>query len=780
MTDFEPLFQKLCAVCAEDDTKNGQLIQATLNECIDFLNNLPIIQVDQFGNKILNELASHMESDVCNTCFNRFHDQFQKHAKLIRFFHAMFPPNGDVETYLIMFNRIVENMDHPDSIGYCNALLAEFGLCAVADILMLCKHRNDTKLYQVVNRQLDTLWTFNVIQFNCEALEEEQFKQLAFGYLKEAFDEYGFHPKFLSEAPNVHLDQVVEHDINLLVETYDEDELVKKLQSYNEKQVDVAGAYHIMANIFHEGGLCTESYLWIRDQFESIGERCEREERYLAMCEASYRATGKRPRYINNTYDFGDEPDEKKKDPDWINPPHDEKEEKEEKLSLPDIPEPKGKKLSDDEEDKKPHASTIYNITYQNSFNRNRKRSINDSFNGSRINSDDISGDGSFSGGEKYGSLKSKKDVMAAWLDRSKVQKQIQKAFESKAAMKEPPEDIKVAYLKHILWDTENIKHVAPWIVMRDTQANRPSNEIQYRKYLAKLMSELADDRDLEYDGELVVAGDTIDGIYDIEVTRYNEKHVIEYLRKVANAVINREIKRLSTPKPNTGHKVINEALELFQQMALFDEAIRGGDPEKDRPIGERIYNRVETFNANSQQHAANLDKGLRQTAELGTSVMRTPNQLIRTVKNFISDMNNRKEQNLKEDILKDKTLRITMYDMMRSLIKTALPWVILGPIWGTLFNFISLPIRAIKGTITALRGGPHRDITIEIRNEMRTELDIVDDMIQKAEARGDVKEKHKLMRQKNSMEQEYLKIASKIHFDPRRESRISRSPTQQ
>ena len=124
---------------------------------------------------------------------------------------------------------------------------------------------------------------------------------------------------------------------------------------------------------------------------------------------------------------------------------------------------------------------------------------------------------------------------------------------------------------------------------------------------------------------------------------------------------------------------------------------------------------------------------------------------------------------------LKDKTLRLRIYGFMRSLIKTGLPFVVLGPIWGTLFNMIALPIRAIKGVVTSVRGGPHRDLLIELREEMRVELDIMQDMINKAEAAGDSKKKYKLMREKSRMEQEYIRVASKVHFDPIAQKRARR-----
>lgn len=753
------------------DEGNDDAIRKCSEECYEYARKCCLPIRDKLINDVLCILNENITSRSSNCAAENFRMMLNRIMTLLRFFYAMYPEERPMEKYCFKYQQIVDNMDSPDIDVSVNAFLAEYGLAALPDILLLAADNRNSKLYNLIQQNIRFAWDCTM-DAKFEGIENEidnmRLYNLTMGYLKESFEAYGIRPKFLAEAPSTNIGMMVENDIKMIVENASEDELEDKLSKYQEAYLDTAGIYHIMADMMQEAAYSIESYIWISDMFESEYERCEREDKYLQMCEAQYRATGKRPRYISNTYDLDDEEPKKKSNDDWINPPQpedDKPEKKEEELEEPPKKKIKPFDFDDDVKEKKSDdvAKNIYNITYQNSFNKNRKNTIRDSYN--RTNSDDIH-NGRYDdddGDDNYGS-----NIMVKWRNRSKVQKKIADTFDTKKALSELPDDLKEAYLKDIMWTKENLKNVAPWVIMRDTYRNRPRADIEFRKYLAKKLEKLAMDRDIDYDGEIIVAGDTVDGIYDIELTRYNEKHIVESLRKAANAVLRTEEEALAKAKtPTTKNETLAEAIDILNQMHEFEEAIKGGDPTKDRPLGQRIYNRVEDFNAKAQQKAASVDRGLRTAGEIGSAVMRTPATFIRTVKNFISDMQNRGEQNLKEDILKDKKLRMRIFGFMRSLIKTAIPWAVLGPVWGTLFNMVSLPIRAIKGTITAIQGGPHRDVMIELREELRIELDIIQDMINKAEAAGDQQKKYKLMREKSRMEQEYFKIASKVHFDP-------------
>lgn len=753
-------------------------------EVNDAIPNCALCELDWLINEALTMAHMDIDCKFANDLFEFMNTLLSQIAPLIRYFRAFFPADGSYSDYRKKFRNIADRVESDDVVSWCNSFLMEYGMAAVPDLFILAKRHQNTKLYEVVWRQIEMIWRVNCWEFKCEALDNDGFRNLALGYLKEAFelcdpDEV---PECLQEAPTVHLDEVVAKDVQMLTEKYEGEELEQKLLSYNEKQLDNAGMYHIMANIMQEGALCMESYLWCRDMFEDIGDRCERESRYLSMCEASYRATGKRPRYISNTYDLDGDSREKKKSEDWINPPTDEK------LDPVEIPDPPKKKKEEDEDPfeepkkKEASASTIYNITYQNSFNRHsNQRNTTGSYNGSRINSDNIEGGSGSSEDDSTGH--GGKWTLADWKKQKKFQKKVVANLANKKALTEPPADLKASYLRSCLWTKRNLRNMPPWVLMLDAQEGAPEQFIQYRKYLAKKMIDLATEREIEYDGNIIVAGDPTDQMYDIEIDLYNDEQTIAALRKVANTVLNQELKKLSAPKPqkpNTGVAKVNEALELFREMEEFEEEIKGGDPDKDRPLGQRVYNRVQEFNVKAQGTATNVDQGLRQAGGIASAAIQTPMQLINVVKNFISDMKNRREQDIKEMILKDKKTRLNIYGMMRSLIKTALPWAILGPLWGTLFNMVALPVRGVKSLVTGMRGGVHRDLMIEMREEIRAEISIIDDQIAKAEAAGDHQLKYKLTRERSRMEQEYLKLASKIHFEPsyeRLRNRMNSSP---
>lgn len=753
------------------DEGNNDVVRKCSEELYEHIRKLPLNQKDSYLNLGLCIFSKNLTLSSTIRASEVFRCMAIRIMPLMQFFYAMYPEGKKIKEYNLKYNQIAENIDSPDIGITINAFILEYGLASLPDILLLAADNRNTAIYNLVQMNLRHTWDCS-FDAKFEGVDNEHdymcLYKLSMGYLKEAFEEYGIRPKFLADASSTNMNEMVENDIKMIVESSTEDNLEDRLSEYQEAYLDTAGIYHIMANMMQEAAYSIDSYLWFSDMFESEYERCEREDKYLQMCEAQYRATGKRPRYISNTYDLDDEEPKKKSNDDWINPPQPEDDKPDKKDDdLDDIPKKKNKPFDFDNDDKEKKtdggAKNIYNITYQNSFNRNKRMTVKDSWN--RTNSDDIYSDHRHDSDdeEDYGS-----STMAKWRSRSKIQKKIVDTFKSKESLPSPPDDTKESYLKDIMWTRENIKNTAPWVIMRDTQLNRPHNDIGYRKYLATKIEKMAMDRDIEYDGDIIVAGDPIDGIYDIELNRYNEKHVIESLRKVANAVLAVEIEtHMKSSKPKSENKTLAEAIDILNQMHEFEEAIKGGDPTKDRPLGQRIYNRVEDFNVKAQQKAADVDRGMRTVGEIGSAVMRTPATFIRTVKNFISDMQNRGEQNLKEDILKDKKLRMRIFGFMRSLIKTGIPWVVLGPIWGTLFNIIALPIRAIKGTITAIQGGPHRDVMIELREELRIELDIIQDMINKAEAAGDQQKKYKLMREKSRMEQEYFKIASKVHFDP-------------
>lgn len=765
------------AVMQEDE----DLINRTGHELLCMTNDLCVMDVDRMLNRMLGATESKIDSPSLNIITEQVRNTLSQHAKLCRFYRAFAGADQNEMKYRYLYHEMVEHANDPDVAIYMQQMLYEFGICAMPDVILVGRKHPNTRAFEITERCLGDSWKVTCAQFCSEGLNEEIFKNIAVGYLGEAFEWFDNIPQFVAEAMTPHFEEIVEHDIKMLTESYSGDELKSKLESYNEEQLDIGGAYQIMANIMLDGAMCMESYIYCMDMFETIGERCERESNYLATCEAAYRQTGKRPRYISNTYSFDPEAEPMKKDDEWINPPDDEDDTKGKKKKSEEPPE-----IDDDKSERRGRNGAVYNITYQNSFNKSS--SVRDSYHHNRTNSDDTT----ITGGGKAYPDQSPED----WVAHRKLQKKLVSSYASHKALSAPPEDLRKSYLRDIQWKDNQKKRYPPWVILPDTQTGRPREDIGYRKYLAKKIEQMADDRDIEYDGSLIVAGDAVDGIYDIEVSQFNEPDVIEQLRKAASAVVRVEMKAFE--KSNTGDKKLDEALDylaMFHESDEWDdrvkeaadekddedekddddhedhddheemtEEVKGGDPEKDRPIGQRIQNSIQGYNARQQKKLNAIDRGLRTGRNIVQSAVQTPMQLINVAKNFISDCNNRKEQDLKEDILKDNKFRMRAMSLMRSVLKTALPWAIAGPVWGTLFNIVALPIRGIKHVVTDIRGGPHRDLIIEMREELRTEMQIIDDMIAKAKTDD---EKHKLMREKSRMEQEYYKIAAKVHFDP-------------
>lgn len=776
MFDIDAYSNELSLACQKDDEERMRNI---INNFVDESKKMCLCDLDRAIHHTMMILRNNITSPLCTRMSTNFAFEFSNMLPGIRLFYAMYPNDIDIEIYRDHYNKLANAVECEEIMDHINVFVCEFGLCSVPDIIRLARCNQNTKLYHAIVGNLSPACERTCSICKVEPVNDKTFIEMAKGYMKESFSSMGYIPKFLEDAPEVNIEAIVKNDIKKLTETYSGDELENRINAYYEKYIDIGGFYHFMANLMQEGAYSMECYHWFFEDLESIGQRCEREERYLSLCESSYRETGKRPRYLDNTYDFNDRIHHN--DDEWINPPDELKSKKDD--SKDDDSLFKSKKNDIDAEDKKSDsAKRIYNITYNNSFNRNRSTSVSDSYKNNRTHSDDIMVHG---GSESFDSSTSEKNIMKVWNERRQTLRKIGKTIQSKPIV-DNPSDLKSSYLKSLIWDDENIKRIDPWVITLDTQKGRPKDDIGYRKHLAKQIAIKADDRDIDFDGQIVVGGDLTDGIYTIELSRYNEKYIVDALRKVSNAVIRDEIKKLSKDKSSSKNSKLNEALSIFDDLHEFEEAIKGGDmdrdsfvpdntpddPEKSRSVGERMRNKVEEFNAKSNKTAAGIDRSLHTGRDLKDAALRTPKLLINTVKNFISDMNDRNEQEIKEDILKDKKFRLRIYGMARSLIKTALPWVILGPLWGTLWNTIALPIRGINWGIQSIKGGPHRDLMIEMREEMRAELEIMDDKIQNAK---DSTEKHKLTRQRARMEQEYFKLSSKIHFDPVADKRARR-----
>lgn len=733
-----------------------------------FMRRLSIPELDKFTSDVMaliNDIDNSAKEQSVASIRGQVVSTAEKYALVFQYFHAVFPPSQSVDKYIKDYNKVAPDGDM--TIEGCNSLLFDYGMAALPDVIRAGYRSSDPKVSDLLQRNLRSIWNQTSYEICCvrDNMAKPVFESINLSILKKALLPTGMPlPECITTAKEIDMQEMIESDIQMLRESYAGEELVAKLQQYNEKQLDVSGAYQIMMNLYQEGAYSVESYTWIKDKFESIGDRCVRENDYLVMCEAAYRATGKRPKYIDNTYDFGEsQPAEKKDDKkdDWINPPS-----KDDDLPEPTKPSKSLRDVDDDDDDKgsKKGKGNIYNITYNNSFNKkSRQRNIHGSYNNSRIDSDNISG------GDDVKHM-SKEEKLTKWHGRRQDQLKITKANANKQALDDTPDDVTKDYLTALPWKKDHADvsfiNVAPWVIMKDSQEFQPKQRIQYRKYLAKKIIDLADDRDIEYDGKIIVAGDPVDGIYEIEITRYNEDSVLDALRKCANAVVQAELEAIK-PKRSTGSKTLNEALDLFDEMKSLSEKVEGGDPLVDRDLKDRIQNKFHDVNVKAQSGLQKVDSALRDTAGTIDLAKQTPVQLVRTIKNFVSDMGDRKQQEIKEDLLKDKKTKRFILDMMSSLIKTALPWVIAGPLWGTLFNMVALPVRGFKGVHNMVRGGPHWKYKIELREELRTEIQIIDRSIENAKADNDRKEEKRLMRMKNAMVQEYVKFAGGIRYDP-------------
>lgn len=780
------MINRLAAAVEEE---NEEVIGKCIHECSEEVLKMCLPDKDELYGSILKIFSSKLTSSTINSFYLDLLNKVRDIMPCVRFFYALFPPNKSIEAYKKNFYELADRSDTNSCVVFTNSLIAEYGICCVPDIILLIRVRPNVKLYNIINHSLRSAWSMSTGELKCESMDNDVFFELGMSYMKQAFEPLGFNPKFLDNTVDLNLESMVTNDITALAESYSGEELENKLEQYTERYLDAAGAYHIMANLMQEGNYSIACYPYIADMFESIGDRCEREDKYLALCEAQYRSTGKLPKYLSDTYNISDdEPkEEKKSSDDWINAPSDDIPDKVEKSTkkttdkvnddiddiVNDIDKSRAKEADVTVKIPPTAGGNVYNITYNNSFNKSRKNHIRDSYNQTdshsrmdshnrtytttRVDSDNISG-------SSMDAIKDRKS--SKWEERKTEQKKIVTDYKDKAALSASPADVTEAYLNNIKWAEKNSKDAADWVILRDVQDGRPKEDVQYRKYLAKKIKSAADDADIDYDGKIIVAGNPVEGIYDIEITDENDKETIDALRKTANAVVDSELVKKNVPK-KTGIESVDAVNELMHNITVFEEEIQGGDPSKDRPIGQRIRNSIEDFNAKSEKQAAAVDRGLRTTAEIGNSLVRTPMQLLKTAKNFIADLSSRREQNLKEDLIKDRKLRMGLYDLTKSLLKTALPWVVLGPVFGTLWNFVALPIRGVKGLVVAARGGPHRDLIIEVRDEMKTELDIMDDRIRQAEQKPDRKQKYELMRMRQRMEREYIQIASKVKFDP-------------
>jgi hypothetical protein len=741
--------------------KEDQVRQAVL-DIRELMKKLCIPELDKLCSNVL-ALTSEIENDNnVNGLRDTVGYAAGRYAGLFQYFNAVFPPNESIDSYIKDFNS---SFGEGQTVAGCNKLLFDYGMAAVPDVIRVGHFTKNMELIELVQKNLSQLWRMTCYEISPDMQHHPVFESINLSLLKHVMPSDITIPESLSEAARLDMTAMIESDVQMLMERYEGEELDKKLQKYHEKQLDVQGAYHIMMNLFQEGSYGVECYPWVKDQFESLADRCERESCYLLMCEKADRIHGHRPKYINDKYDFGDpidNDDKAKKSEDWINPPKDDSVVDE---IAKETPSKKEKDLdSDDKDDKKVsnHKSgNVYNITYTNSFNKQSKqRNIHGSYNNSRLNSHNISGGGSEGSGEE--------EDTTSWDERRKMQARLQKTYEKFEPLISPPEDLTKEYLESLLWTTVNRRNAKPWDILLDTHTKRTKKDISYRKYLVTKIIDLAEERDIEFDGKIIVAGDSVDGIYEIEISRKNDEHVIDALRKVADAVVREEISNLTKPKTKkTSNKTLNEALELFDDMRALQEMVKGGDPEKDYPLFQRAQHKIQDFNVKAQNGLNTVDQNLRDGKGVIDLSTQTPVQLVRVIKNFISDIKNRREQNIKDDMLEGRYVKRFTLDAMGSIIKTALPWMIGGPLWGTLFNMVALPVRGIVGAGKLVRGGKHWKLMIEIREELRTEIAVIDDKIRLAESQNNHKEKQRLMRMRSTMVQEYLKIAGKIHWDP-------------
>lgn len=185
-------------------------------------------------------------------------------------------------------------------------------------------------------------------------------------------------------------------------------------------------------------------------------------------------------------------------------------------------------------------------------------------------------------------------------------------------------------------------------------------------------------------------------------------------------------------------------------------------NPNKGKSAAEQIRNKALDANAKDQAKLQNMKKNIADAKGAANSILKTPSQVINAIKNFISDQKEVKNNAIKEGFIKGQKppAWVKACDLLKSLLKTTVPFALFGPFFGFLWNIVATPFRIggnIKNGLPGFKKYPK--LKKELAYELKAELDIVNDKIDQAEKEGDYKEKRKMMRVKNTMEQEYVKI---------------------
>lgn len=191
------------------------------------------------------------------------------------------------------------------------------------------------------------------------------------------------------------------------------------------------------------------------------------------------------------------------------------------------------------------------------------------------------------------------------------------------------------------------------------------------------------------------------------------------------------------------------------------NESKSNGKPElQKQSMTRKIQNKAIDMDVKMQKAAGNVKQKATELKNAGKSVLRLPNNILKSMKTGIEEWNTMDEEKRKEKILRPG-YRTQIFKML----KTA---IIYGAIWQWK-HYMVIVAWICKHTLLHPFFKANKNRSERIRNELTAELEseiaVTEEKINDANANGDQKQKYELMRIKKKLEAEKVRVSTNSKY---------------
>lgn len=181
----------------------------------------------------------------------------------------------------------------------------------------------------------------------------------------------------------------------------------------------------------------------------------------------------------------------------------------------------------------------------------------------------------------------------------------------------------------------------------------------------------------------------------------------------------------------------------------------KDGNPVKQKEsITRKIQNKAMDADAKMQKKMGAAKKGATELKNAGKAILRLPNNIVKAARTKLSEWNGWDENKRKEKILQPG-----YRNQIFKIFKTVL-------VYGTAFHikkYLPIVLFALRHTIASplfkMNDARNKRLRNELTKELETEIQVTEEKIQDANANGDQKEKYQLIRIKNKLEAEKVRV---------------------